>query len=201
MARVNVRQLQMEVERQVGKVRAFRRAADANARVRVIQAKEQFMQAFDENPITQELESGAFAEGSEILPAGYGNLFSFIGFYSDDTPIDELRAFLNRNIRLHPNPLIREKTYLYTVSIPDMEDVGSVTPMPFGTARSWVLSLEKGISGFNRYLFDLERDFAASRSGPAVQTDRKHILRSGNLGAKPYLSKLFKDFKRTLNGL
>lgn len=197
-ARINLQGLTLEVERQVGKVRAFRVAADAAARRAFDRAKETFMEAFDTHPITQELEEGPDAVGSSVLPEGYGNLFSFIGFYSDESPIEELRAYLDRNIRLRSNPVIQPYRYLYTVSLPTEDDLASVTPMPFGTAKSWVLSLEKGIPGFNRYLFDLEREFAASRSGPAVQTDKKHILRGGSVGPKPYLSTLFNEFRRAL---
>lgn len=200
MARINVRQLQFEVEKQIGKIPAYRRFATAQAKAVFQEAKAELLAEFDEDPITQEIEEGPDKVGSSLLPGGYGNLFSFLGFYDDEKPIEELRAFLEHNITLVETPITQSFKYLFKVNVPSKEEVAEVTPMPFGTAKSWALAVENGVPGFNQYLFDLEREFAASRSGPAVQVKPAHTLRdTEGYHPEPYLfKKIFPAFKRSL---
>lgn len=200
MGRVNSEQLRIEVEKQLGQVKAYRRFATQKAQTIFENAKERLLQDFDDDPVSQEINEGPGKLGSEILPAGYGNLFSFIGFYEDDKPIEELRAFLEREIKMVQTPILTTPyTYVFRVWQPSKDEIAAVTPMPFGTANSWAIAIEEGIPGFNKYLFDLERDFASSRSGPAIQTDDRHILRTSDFQGEPYLfEKLFPAFAKHL---
>ena len=61
--------------------------------------KEQFMQEFDNHPVTREIQEGpgAMSRVTSLAMAG-GNLFSFLGFKASQNPIGALRTYLDRNI-------------------------------------------------------------------------------------------------------
>lgn len=196
-ATVNTTQLKFLVEKQITQTRAFRQAALAKANNLFATTKEEFLESFDDNSITEEIKDGPEATSS-FLPGDYGNLFSFLGFPAGSEPTDDLREFLDANIRLIKEPVTGERTYTFRVRLPSKEDLASATPMPWGTSRSWLYAIEKGIPGFNKYFFDLSREFdeEVSRSGPAVQF--KKPLRSGSFAGRGYITPLLAAFRRNL---
>lgn len=171
--------------------------------------KEQFMQAFEENPVTQEIEAGpgAMSQQPELAATG-GNLFSLLGFYKEQNPIASLREYLRDNVVLYKTRAGRMKgtqvVFETDVLAPSEDEVNSVmansseTSLEW-TGRSFTELLARGVSGMPSYLFDLTRDFSRvpSRSGPAIQT--KGNLRSTQLGAIPYVRGVLSTLTRIVS--
>lgn len=162
--------------------------------------KEQFIQAFNEDPVTQEIEAGhkAFSRVPQIASAG-GNLFSLLGFYQEQAPISVLREYLKDNIVLYKTSAgqlrgdrVRFDTSVIAPTEGDINDVMETNEDAKieWTGRSWTELLANGISGLPQYMFDLTRDFTSipSRSGPAIQTKNK--LRGDELGPIPYIRRV-----------
>ena len=63
-------------------------------------SKNQFLEEFNSHPITKELEEGPEGSNLSNTLGGIGNLFSFIGFYKTDKPIDEVRSFFDKSFSL-----------------------------------------------------------------------------------------------------
>ncbi len=171
--------------------------------------KEQFMQAFDEDPVTQEIEAGpeAFSRQTELATTG-GNLFSLLGFYKEQAPISTLREYLKDNVVLYKTRAGKIKgdrvEFETDVLAPSEEEVNNVmasqpeTQLEW-TGRSFTDLLARGVSGLPNYLFDLTRDFSKvpSRSGPAIQT--KGNLRNANLGPIPYIRGVLSHLTRVIS--
>lgn len=162
--------------------------------------KEQFIKAFDADPVTQEIEAGpgALSQQQELANVG-GNLFSLLGFFQEQSPIAQLREYLQDNIVLYRTSAGKMKgdkiRFDTTVIAPTETDINFVMGTAedaklYWTGRSWTELLARGISGLPNYLFDLTRDFSQvpSRSGPAIQS--KGELRSAKMGPIPYISRV-----------
>lgn len=171
--------------------------------------KEQFMAAFDADPVTQEIEAGpgAFSRQSELASAG-GNLFSLLGFYKEQSPIAGLREYLRDNVVLYKTGRgkVRGDQIVFETDVlaPSEEEVNSVmASSPDAqlewTGRSFTELLARGVSGLPRYLFDLTRDFSRvpSRSGPAIQV--KGNLRGSQLGPIPYIRGVLSSLTRIVS--
>ena len=78
-----------------------------------------------------------------------------------------------------------------------MKNISSATPMPWEVGRSWVRSIERGISGFGYYMNTMTRRF--SRSGAGIQVDRR--LRSGGYVPRKYMSQILRNLDRNLRKL
>jgi hypothetical protein len=184
---------------QIKDTKKFNDAARREIRKMEQQATKDFLREFDEHPITNEIEAGPDASNSSGTLNGYGNLFSFIGFSQGDSPVAELRSYLRRSIRasnLKKEKGAKTKAY-FTINKPEMKTIGSVTPMPWEVGRSWVRSIERGISGFGYYMNTMTRRF--SRSGAGIQVDRR--LRSGGYVPKKYMSQMLRNLDRNLRRL
>lgn len=169
--------------------------------------KEKFLQAFDNHEISQEIKAGAEKEGN--VDDVKGNLFSFIGFESGETPVEDLLYYFEQAISLVNKKGIYDnvsKTFTYKIRGPTEEGIKKVTDMAnyanannntrFGHGLSWVSMIERGIPGLSNYKFSTESEelygknskAEESRSGTALQ--RKNQIRSAEYQAKEYLSKL-----------
>jgi len=160
--------------------------------------KQEFLERFEADKVTQELRGGAHASSLHTaLSAVGGNLFSLLGFYQEQRPIDELRDFLESNVVLYKTSAGRVRgnkiTFDTTVIAPTEDDVNSAMMTQDAglewTDRSWTELLANGISGLPSYLVDLTRDFShiPSRSGPAFQV--KGDLRKAKMGKIPYIAR------------
>jgi len=196
MARIDFKQLQFIVEKQITKTRAFRQRAIQEANMKLEDAKEVFLEEFEENAITEEIKAGPTLETSNILQDGYGNLFSFIGFPKDTDPIKVLYDYLDSHIRLVQTPVTEEKRYLFRASVPSLTDLYGVTPMPWGTSQSWLYAIENGIPGFNKYLFDLDRKFKNSLSGPAIEVEPD--VRAATYTPQEYITPMLEELKKLI---
>jgi len=184
---------------QIKNTKQFNNAAKREIKDIEKQARKEFLKEFDDHPITNEIEAGPDSSNSSGTLNGYGNLFSFIGFSRGDSPVAELRSYLRNSIRtsnLKKEKGARTKAY-FTINKPEMKTIASVTPMPWEVGRSWVRSIEKGISGFGYYMNTMTRRF--SRSGAGIQVDRR--LRSGGYIPKKYMSQILRNLDRNLRRL
>lgn len=172
--------------------------------------KEQFIEYFDNHDVTKEIEAGpsAFSRIPSIAATG-GNLFSLIGFYKEQNPITVLRSYLKKSVKIgetRRGVLKGNKMVFSTpVEIPTQEEINiAMASDPQAslewTDRSFTGLLANGITGLPKYLYNLAKSnrggFAASRSGPAIQT--KNTLRNGSTGPIPYVSDVLGYLKRLI---
>lgn len=159
--------------------------------------KDLYIQAFDSHKITKEIQDGPTASNSSGTLGGVGNLFSFIGFNKSDNPIETVKNYINSHFKLN-KPKITSKggriRLDFKVEYPSIDDLKKSTPMPWEGGRSWISSIEKGISGFSNYVY---KRFVEGRSGEALQSDTK--LRSGSYKPVSYMSEIISKFKKGMN--
>lgn len=182
------------------KVKALRsqKAVDSafkKANKMVDKEKNNLINEFDGHPVTKEIAEGPTAKNSSGTLGGYGNLFSFIGFNSSSNPIEPIKSLLNtislKSVKFNAN----KGNYEGSVKYPSHEEIKSASPLPFESGRSWIDGMEKGISGFTKYIY---KKFTAGRSGEGLQTDWE--MRSGNFHKTPYLLALLAKFKDNIKG-
>ncbi len=173
--------------------------------------KEQFLQAFDNHPVSQEIKEGpdAFSRVQSVAAAG-GNLFSLLGFWNHQDPIGSLREYLNDNIVLYKTGAgkLKGNKIIFETDVqgPTLDDINSVMANDQDGKLDWNKRgftdlLETGISGLPRYLFDLTRDFShiPSRSGPAIQAKGNLRQAAETTGKIPYMSELLRVLERTIS--
>lgn len=178
-----------------------RAAAFAAANQRVEMAKKALLNEFDNHPITVELLAGPDLEDSKVMPMGYGNLFSFLGFNRNtkENPIHPIRRLLE-NIHLIRAPS-RDKTHLvFTVRAPSNDDIEKKSPMTWESGRSWVHAVTYGIGTFSHYMFSLkEGRFSRSKSGTAIQTKTNLRNTSTYFLGRGYVIGMLGKFNRRLS--
>lgn len=125
-----------------------------------------FQQEFEKHPVTQELDGGENAGNISGTLGGYGNLFSFLGFSRGSNPTAPVK-FLIQKILLDRNVETKNDGFKIKINIPSKEEFAAVTRLPWETGRSWLLDVERGISGLGAYLYGR---FTASRSGGGIQS-------------------------------
>lgn len=172
------------------------------------QKKEQFLEAFDSDPVSEEIAAGPFAYSQvPALAQAGGNLFSLLGFHAEQKPIESLREFLQDNIVLYKTSAGRVEgdriVFETTVLGPTEGEINSVAASDpemkvDWSSESFTSLLDGGIAGLPQYLFDLTRDFSQipSRSGPAIQT--KNDLRDAEMPSIDYVRRLLRVLKRTM---
>lgn len=162
------------------------------------QLKQMMIAEFSSHPVTVEIKAGPYAGNysDTLVGIGQGNLFSFIGFQEGYDPIGPILERLN-NIKITSNTEYGNS--FLNISMPKIEEIWEITPMPWQEGRSWAKGIETGISGLNYYLFSLNKNFENSRSGPAVQSSK---TRSGaRYVPTQYLSTIFKKYKTKFSSL
>jgi hypothetical protein len=169
-------------------------ALKAEAEKVLSQEKARLEDDFNNHPVTKEIESGPEAMNISNTLGGYGNLFSFIGFDINASPIDPVRELIGR-IRLGKMVAknLKTGTVSFQVNIPSKTDFESVTKMPWETGRSWLFDIEKTISGLGYYLYG---KYSKSRSGTAVQKEKS--VRNLAFRSTKYFNKILEDFYKRL---
>jgi len=178
------------------KSETVQRKASALVNEKVQKAKQELIQEFNESEVTQEIEAGPDVSDSKVLPGGYGNLFSFLGFREGREPIPPLREELEK-ISVNRKPEITSRKWIFKIRAPSEDDIERVTPMDWESGRSWVNAVTKGLSGFSYFLNKLSK--AIGRSGGGIQT--KTPVRSGGqfFRGTPYIIGMLGRFKRKIN--
>jgi len=169
---------------------ALRKVIEARIRPLFNQIRQEMIDELDNHPITEEIEMGPkFGYESKFL-RGYGDLYSFIGFYRDDDPIKPIRE-LFRGLRLY-SVTSKGLDHVYEVrNFPTATDVFKKTPLPWKNGASWAEGIEKGISGLGRYL---NIEYEKGRSQAGIQVKTKKNFRPA-FQPTPYISEIIKKYR------
>lgn len=154
--------------------------------------KRELISDFLSHPVTKEIEAGPMAKNISNTLGGVGNLFSYIGFESNEKPIKPIERML-REISMSAIITSRNGDSRAVVFYPTPKDIFDATPLPWANGRSWAKSIETGLSGFGYYLTNKEFDPTVSRSTYGIQTKSK--IRSGRFKNVPYISSMIKQFE------
>ena len=151
-----------------------------------------FQKDFESHPVTQELDGGENASNISGTLGGYGNLFSFLGFNQGANPTAAVK-FLIQKITLDRNIQASGNGFRVKVNVPSKDEFGAVSRLPFEGGRSWLLDIERGISGLGAYLYGR---FASSRSGTGIQS--KYTYTNKRFRNVKYFSGMYTKFLRRL---
>jgi hypothetical protein len=133
-----------------------------------------FRADFESHPVTKELEGGENASNISGTLGGYGNLFSFLGFGRGANPTTAVKTLIQK-ITLDRTVKERGNSFQIKVNIPSKEEFSAATRLPWEGGRSWLLDIERGISGLGSYLYGR---FNASRSGSGIQSKYNYSNRT-----------------------
>jgi hypothetical protein len=180
----------------VGKMRVVKDAAFELAESKLDSAKSNFINEFDSHDITKEIEAGESSSNISGTLGGYGNLFSFIGFNSGSNPTQPIRDLIKK-IRLIKSSYAKVKRdgsiFTFRVNLPKISEFENKTQMPWLAGRSWLLSIERGISGFGYFISQA----MLGRSLGGAQSEKK--IRSGSYKPVSYFSKMYSNFLKSIN--
>jgi hypothetical protein len=151
-----------------------------------------FKAEFQSHPVTQELDGGENASNISGTLGGYGNLFSFLGFNNGSTPTTPVK-FLIQQISLKKEVKSKGNTFQFKVNIPSKEEFAAVSRLPWEGGRSWLLDIERGISGLGAYLYGR---FTSSRSGGGIQS--KYNYSNRRFRNVKYFSNMYTKFLKRL---
>ena len=166
---------------------ALSRKVEKDLKTRFSIAKEELIEDFNSHSVTREIEAGVNASNlSGTLSRG--NLFSFLGFEENSLPVEDLRSVLDKGSKLK-----RVGKTSWVVEVPDSTEISSTTPLPW-SAKSWALGIERGISGFDKFIFGKSDN---SRSGGGIQS--KNSVRSGEFRPIRYISAILERFIERLS--
>lgn len=180
------------IQKEIFNNRAVKKMVRDIVQEEVEKEKALFQQDFESHPVTQELDGGENASNISGTLGGYGNLFSFLGFNQGANPTAPVK-FLIQRITLDRNIQATGNGFRVRVNVPSKDDFGAVSRLPFEGGRSWLLDIERGISGLGAYLYGR---FASSRSGTGIQSKYKYSnKRFQNV---KYFSGMYTKFLRRL---
>lgn len=186
----------LDINKIRGKALSSKKAKDKaleKAENKVDREKSKLIYEFDNHEVTKEIAAGPKASNTSGTLGGYGNLFSFIGFDAGSDPISPVKELLNeievKNIKFNGD------NYYATVKYPSQNEFAKVSPLPFENGKSWVVGIEKGISGFTQYIYT---KFLAGKSKEGVQSNKRS--NSGSFKKQDYLNSLLQDFIKNIKG-
>ena len=176
--------------------KAVRKKFEREARKKFKEIKQEMVKDFLSHPITLEIMEGPSATNISGTLGGVSNLFAFIGFDQGDQPILPILTLLEGvDLTYHKEVKNKGIGVSFNVSLPDVETIFSITPLPWATGRSWAEGIERGLSGLGYLLIK-----NAGRSGVAVQS-RVNKVRGGRFQNRPYISALIKKYKKRFEEL
>lgn len=183
-AGINRRQLQRTISR--GLKSSLGKTIEIKAQREVKRAKALMLMAFNEHPVTKEIENGPGANNSSGTLGGVGNLFSFLGFDNSDKPISPVRRLLEQSTRLTSVKKTSgdKLAFEIIIQLPNKEDIAAQSPLPWAAARSWVIGIEQGLSGFGTFLAKP----GVGRSQGGIQVTG--IMRGGSFKNTKYISEI-----------
>jgi hypothetical protein len=160
-----------------------------------------FKEEFEAHPFTQELEEGKDAENTSGSLNGYGNMFSFLGFYaSRKNPIEKLRGAIFKSLKVRAKRVLYGRYEIQT-NIPTIDELKNNDAHNLTwTNRSWIDAVEQGVSGFGAF-FHHEKFSKAkkSRSKRALQIKNlKGPIRDGKFKNASYLTKMYRNFIKNI---
>jgi hypothetical protein len=172
--------------------RAVKQMVRDIVRKEVEKEKALFRTNFESHPVTQELDAGENASNNSGTLGGYGNLFSFLGFNRGSNPTAPVKSLIQK-IALDRNVQTDRNGFKIKINIPSKEEFAAVARLPWESGRSWLLDVERGISGLGSYLFGR---FEASRSGSGIQSKFNYSGR--RFKNVKYFSEMYSKFLKRL---
>lgn len=180
------------IRKEIFNNRTVKRKVLEMVQVEVAKEKALFQQNFESHPVTQEIEGGENASNVSGTLGGYGNLFSFIGFNQGSNPTGPVK-FLIQSISLSKNVRVNNAGFQLKINIPSKKQFGDVSKMPWEGGRSWLLDIERGISGLGAFLYGR---FLGSRSGGGIQ--KKYNYSNKRFRNVKYFSEMYTKFIRRI---
>ena len=183
------------LNRQVPKV--SRRDLEREAKKKFKEIKQEMINEFLANPVTQEIMSGSQGANISGTLGGVSNLFAFIGFNQGDDPIAPILVMLEGVTLNYESDIKRSLKGFginFKANLPIPEDIFAITPLPWATGRSWAEGIERGLSGLGHLLRKNK-----GRSGAAIQTSVK--VRGGGFQNVPYISSLLRKYRKRFQDL
>jgi hypothetical protein len=160
-------------------------------------ARNELIDELTNHPVSKEISAGSDAPNiSGTLSSGKGNLFSFIGFEIGSNPVEDFINFVNRKlstvkVKDAPNKITpRKRVIIFSFIVPNitLSEIRSITRMPWESGNSWVLGIERGISGFSNFMSKKR-----GRSGGGIQAAGK--INDGEYKPTSYWTLLWQKFK------
>jgi hypothetical protein len=183
------------IQKQIFNNRAVKKIVRDIVKAEVEKEKALFRQDFESHPVTQELDGGENASNVSGTLGGYGNLFSFLGFNNGSNPTQPVKLLIQK-IVLNPNVQATQTGFRIKLNVPSKEEFAAVSKLPWESGRSWLLDMERGISGLGAYLYGR---FNASRSGSGIQSKYKYSNR--RFRPVKYFSQIYNRFLRRLGAV
>ena len=159
---------------------------------KIIEAQNQMVQAYEDDPVTVEIDGGVLSSNSSSTLGGKGNLFSFIGFEEGSDPTQPVKQLLRNKINFSVKALTNGN-FKIEIAAPTKETLYSISPIPWNPGRSWLDGIEKGISGLGSYVY---KESPASRSGKGIQTNTSV---GGRFSNRSYMSTILKEFQKNVS--
>lgn len=160
-------------------------------------AKRRMLQSFDNHDVTVELQNGMLspygAKDKSGTTQGYGNLFSYFGFYEGYNPIAPLREIIKEQTTVRQT-VRRNGIWYFRIELPSQQDIENVTPLPALAGVSWVEEVETG-SNDNLMHYLNSRGKGQSQGGIQVKGEVNEDLR---FNKRKYTSEIFKEFKESV---
>lgn len=181
-----------QIQKQIFSNRAVKRKVLEIVQEQVEKEKALFREDFESHPVTQEIEGGENASNLSGTLGGYGNLFSFLGFNKGASPTTPVK-FLIQSISLDKTVRVRGEGFQLKINLPSKEQFGAVSKMPWEGGRSWLLDIERGISGLGAFLYGR---FLGSRSGGGIQS--KYNYSNKRFRNVKYFSEIYSKFIRRI---
>lgn len=197
---INIRLLRQTVSAQGAKEIA--NLVDDAVQINFETKKKEFLQSFDDHPVTRELNEASDNPTVRSSFLSRGNLFSLIGFNEGEKPAQELRDFLDKSIQIRPGKkttkIVGDRLIVQaSVQIPTLSEVNDkmAASTPKWSARPWPDLIHKGITGFAQFIAGLFESPAPSHSGGGLQHPGKDKQLSGKVGGIKYVNELLANFK------
>lgn len=175
----------------------IRLSSEKSIRMNFETIKSEMIKEFLNHPVTQEIKNGPAGENISGTLNGYGNLFSYIGFYDGDDPIQPILEEFQKSTVVFSKLI--DGGAVWNIYIPDKEDIWSASPMPWAIGRSWAKGIETGISGVGYYLYTERKKLENSRSGTGIQNSNK-IGRPRFKNVK-YISEILAKYEKKISKL
>lgn len=195
------------LERAVRNSVTVSRQSDIIIKRRVAGLKGVLLKEFDNHSVTRELSQGPSGVNMSNTLNGVGNLFSFIGFYKGQNVISPIREVLKSHLNIVGAQGKKRgrrgvESFSYMLDFPSVNSFDLVSRMPWESGNSWVVGIERGISGFSNFMylkFGEGKDLAnKSRSGKGLQSRKS--LNVGIFKPTPYITEILNNYKKRLRG-
>ena len=121
-------------------------------------------------------------------------MFSYIGFYDGFDPIAPIEEYISNFPFIARSTSSRAGSLSIRIKFPSMERIKQLSGMPWEQGNSWVMGIERGISGFSNYMYDTHMN--KGRSGVAVQS--KNAPAVASFSTRRYLPSILAEARKRL---